>query len=199
MTKLILTDVDEVVLNWRASFEKWCLQQADITIDPARPTLVDHHKAEEWLGADLETTKGYIERFHHDGWFEKLEPYPDASIYIPKLANLGYRFVAVTAIDDDPSTYDARLRNLRTHFDDLFAAVHCVGLMGSKREVLGWYRPTYWVEDKPSNAKLGAELGHTSFLISHPNNLDYNDPQVKRVGGWKDIFNMLSGEDMVGG
>lgn len=189
---LILTDIDEVVLNWRAGFEAWCHKQPDIKIDPNRLRLHDHHKAEEWLGVSIPEVIEIIRRFHNSPEFEQLQPYNDAIQYIPKLLNLGYRFVAVTAIDDDPSVVDARTRNLRMHFNDAFSAVHCVGLMGNKKEVLSWYRPTYWIEDKPSNAKLGAELGHTAMLVTHPNNLNYEDSEVIRVRGWDDIHKMLN-------
>ena len=49
----------------------------------------------------------------------------------------------------------------------------------------------FWIEDKPENAKLGADLGLKSLLIRHEHNawFDYNG--VKKVDTWAQVYHAI--------
>jgi FMN phosphatase YigB (HAD superfamily) len=190
MSKLLLTDIDEVVLDWRSGFAAWCRNHPEISKSITVPFI--HAKAEDWLNLSSSEVSEYIGDFHNSIEFEKLVPYREALKYIPMLAELGYKFVAITAIENNTNVINARVKNLQEYFPGIFSAVHCVGLMADKEEVLSWYKPTYWVEDKPYNAEVGFKHGHTSLLINTLQNYHYSDPNITKVSGWAEIYNMLN-------
>jgi hypothetical protein len=54
------------------------------------------------------------------------------------------------------------------------------------------YKPTWWVEDKMYHARDGAYLSHKAFLINYTHNKDEYNEKVKRVNGWKDIYDCVT-------
>lgn len=186
--KLILTDLDDVVLKWTDRFVVWV--HGYLGLNPST-SLSDHDNIEEWLDLPYSETHKFIQEFNESNWFMDLEPYNDALEYIPKISDKGYSFVAITACKDDNWTHQARTKNLARYFGSIFSTVHCVGLSQSKRRELSWYRPAIWIEDKPSNAQAGFQEGHKAYLINRPRNVRHQVDDVIRIDGWKTIYEEL--------
>jgi uncharacterized HAD superfamily protein len=49
----------------------------------------------------------------------------------------------------------------------------------------------FWVEDKPTNAVVGHEMGLRSILIEHDFNRDFKSDDVQKVANWKEIYEMV--------
>jgi len=49
----------------------------------------------------------------------------------------------------------------------------------------------WWIEDKPSNAKLGADLGLKSVLVRHEHNAYFDYSGVTKVDNWTQIANLI--------
>lgn len=191
MSKLILTDVDEVLLEWGPAFEKWVVgtERFDVQTDVA---LRDAYNIEDWLGIPHSTTRELIAEFNLlPDHFTHLTPYADALVYVPQLKQLGYDFVAISACAADDDTQRMRRANLHAHFPDVFDTIHCVGLGASKMRILERYRPTWWVDDKPSHCEDGALLGHKSFMITRSYNTRVNPKGVRRVASWQEIYSCI--------
>lgn len=192
MCKLILTDVDEVLLEWGPAFERWVVSTGRFKI-PENVALRDVYNIEAWLGIPLETTRKLIAEFNLlPEEFSDLKPYKDALHWVPMLKRMGYDFVAITACAADPWTRETRRANLERYFPGVFGTIHCVGLGASKYNTLERYRGTWWVDDKPSHCADGAKLGHKSFMITRSYNLNDDRDGVKRVNGWGEIFNCIT-------
>lgn len=189
-SKVILTDVDDALVDWATPFVKWVKTQEKWKSVPER--LRDCETIEEWLGCGYAETRELIHNFNNDpDIWPHFEPLPGSQEAIKRLVDAGYRFVAITACDADEWTYEGRWYNLKTAFGNAFDTLHCVGLGGSKYEYLDRYKPAYWIEDKWSHAVEGASLGHKSFLMSYAHTEKYQDPRITKVTSWIEIANAI--------
>ncbi len=167
--KVILTDVDGVLLDFLPTFTCFLNQEKKI-----RLTLEDWEKG--YLLSDLidiepeESKKIFID-FCHSDYFKRLEPKACALEAVSKLAEEGWRFIAVTAANQGCDTQDLlktaenRLFNLQTHFGAIFEDIYLTDITGCKADTLKRFKPSYWVEDSVANAHIGYEAGHHSLII----------------------------------
>jgi len=195
--KLILTDVDEVLLDWGGHFEAWYLKSHKWFGGPTpKGRMRDFHNIEEWLECEYSATRKLIEMFNQcKDHFPHITPYDHAVEYVNLLHKEGYAFVAITACTDDVWTHDARRTNLQKYFPGVFDTVHCVGLGQAKTRFLERYKPTWWVDDKVKHAEEGGRLGHKVFLMEQPYNIDAEIKYSKRVKTWKEIYECVSDEN----
>jgi len=193
MSKVILTDCDEVLFDWAGPFEEW-VRKTYPEFRNAVGCLQDHWHVEQWLGCDLALSRELIYQFNgNEEIWPFFEPLPNVVPIIEQLHGEGWKFVAITACDTDLATYRGRWNNLRSAFGEgVFDTLHCVGLASSKADILKRYAPTYWVEDKMKHASAGADAGHTSFLINYKHNEKYDDDRIIRVTDWRDIYNHIA-------
>lgn len=189
MSKVILTDVDDALLDWTSDFQQWILDNTE-----HRPTtsLRDFWNIEVWLGITIEESRDLIRRFNgHEDYWPNFKALPGAKEAIENLHGMGYKFVAITACATDSWTYENRFANLRREFGAAFDTLHCVGLSQPKTEYLERYRPTFWVEDKWKHAVDGADHGHTSFIVDYEHNRHHEDDRIIRVSGWSEIYDHI--------
>ena len=188
MTKVILTDLDEVIFDWQGPFEKWATEVKGY--NPELP-LRNFWDIERWLGLTYEEGRELIQEFNHLESFGDLKPLPRVVENVLLLADKGYKFVAITACASDEWTHQTRWRNLRRCFGHVFDTLHCVGLSQPKTDYLTRYQPTWWVEDKATHAVAGADLGHYPFLINYSWNEYEKDERVMRVLNWDEIASTI--------
>lgn len=190
MTKIILTDVDDAILDWTTPFVNWVREQGRWS--PISENMRDCENIEKWLNVSYEETRDIIIEFNDnpDIW-PNFKALPGAKEAVSRLVDDGYTFVAITACDPRDWAYQGRLYNLRKEFGGAFDTLHCVGLGGCKKSHLARYRPAYWVEDKWSHAVDGADLGHRSFLMRYNHNEHHVDDRITRVSNWSEISNMI--------
>lgn len=191
MEKLILTDVDGVLLWWSRAFEVFVVEELKWDI-PTR--LEDFYIIEDWLDIHPDEANDLVRKFHETTHMSCIPPMPGVQENIQKLVEHGYRFVAITACGASDLTYRMRLQNLSECFGDIFDAIHMVGVHESKAIWLSKYEPTIYVEDTARHANTAAEIGHTAFLINYPHNRkNETHPDVRRVPGWGEIVNSIIG------
>lgn len=187
MSRYILTDVDNTILNFSDAFQSW-LNRQGLT---GTGSIAETNSICDYLGCERSRTEELIREFSESPEMTWLEPEPHAVDVIRYLHDKGWEFVAITACHDHHETRFHRRNNLYRVFGfDL--SLHVTGLNGCKRGVLSSYRPTYWVEDHYENALLGAEVGHTSFVMDRPYNQG-DDARLHRVKDWRAIEDVVLG------
>lgn len=190
MNKIILTDVDGVLLNWFAGFDQWMVSLGFVINRQANMySLEDRYDGELSVGE----IRHLIAQFNHTKMFGKLPPERDAVEYVRRLAEEGYRFVAITSMGGDESAQQLRKDNLIQVFGDIFEELHCIPLNTSKHSILERWKNSkmFWVEDKLENAICGAELGLTSILLTHPYNENHSHSCLLTVNSWEEIYNLI--------
>ena len=188
--KVILTDVDGVLLDWAYAFTQW-MERHNFEMLPGGHAEYDVNKRYNLTVAEKDRI---VRMFNESAWIRRLPPLRDAIKYVKKLhEDHGYVFHAITSLSDDPYSQHLRTKNLRELFGPtVFEKYVYLDTGADKDEVLEKYRDSgcYWVEDKPQNADVGAMVGMKALLMAHDFNSDYEGP-AKRVQNWKEIYEMI--------
>lgn len=189
MTKLILTDIDDTVLDYVTPFRAW---MEDKGYHPVRP-YGEVYNLGLIYGLDDNHAIGLIEEFTHSDHFGILAPEPCAKMVLPALKDAGYRFVAISATVDSAENRDRRMANLAEAFGFEFEDCFCTGLRLPKTPFLESYKgkSDLWVEDNFHHAVDGAEMGHETFILTRKYNEGMTHEKVRRVDTWHDIFQQM--------
>lgn len=192
MEKMILTDVDETLLNWSGGFKAFASKKLN---RPIRGQSGDWDMS-GWLGTTKAEAEAMVTEFNEgDFLFGTLKPLPHAKAAVKTLADKGYSFVAITSCSPSPITHALRKANLYNVFGDVFTEVVCLALGESKLPHLKRFGPAHWVEDKFSNAIHGLEAGHTSYMIRAHHNLKFEAEKapLNWVNDWREIIPKVEG------
>jgi FMN phosphatase YigB (HAD superfamily) len=183
--KILLTDIDGVLVNWDEGFMQWLSEEKGYTIvDPK-----ESHDIHVRLGVPIGVGSDLIKEFHTKEAFSKLRAFPDAVEYLNKFYEEGWIIRAISAANNTPYTQRAREANLKTEFGDIFSSVELTGLHQSKKDALVNYpKGSVWVDDLPRHTVSGVECGHRSFLRSWPHNEQFEHPEVIRISDWSEIY-----------
>jgi len=192
--KTILVDCDGVLLDWEYAFHAWMTRHGYKVVEG----LENEYKVNERYGVDRAEGKRLTRMFNESAWIRKLPPLRDAIKYVKKLhEEHGYVFHAITSLSDDPYSQHLRTKNLIELFGPtVFERYVYLDTGADKDEALEEYRGTdcYWVEDKPENAEVGANVGLDALLVQHPHNVDIPTREgVTRVLNWKEIYDIITG------
>lgn len=190
MTKLILTDIDDTILLFADTFQKWAVEEKGFTLTQS---IRDGGSIQDAIGCHRDHVDELVVEFSNDPhWFSTIPPEPDAKDVLPILYDMGYQFVAISSCVDGPTVTARRRKNLEEAFGIPWLEVHCTGLLQPKRAYLEVFEPTWWVEDNSTHAMVGAELGHTTFLLDRAYNRDIEaSMNPKRIKNWYDVLETI--------
>jgi FMN phosphatase YigB (HAD superfamily) len=192
MEKRILTDCDGVLLKWEDGFDAFMLSKGFVR---RAGTEADYSMALRY-GVTTRQTQEFIKEYNESDAMATLKPFADSIEYVAKLADMGFRFTAVTSMSDHPDAKTYRTQNLKTLFGDVFDEVVCLEMGASKANVLMRWADSklFWIEDHMRQAEAGHEAGLRTVLINHPYNTHYTTdlfPKVSFETPWKEIYNLV--------
>ena len=201
--RIILTDVDGVLLEWEHHFTKWMLQKTLFDDRGSRyhphrllPDKQDTYWMEERFGLTKNEIRIQIREFNRSAWMGTQRPMLGSQTWVKLLAAEGWTFIPITSQTSDKPAQELRKRRLGKLFGEhVFTNYHILGTGADKDSALAEFHNTglYWVEDKPANAVAGLKYGLKPILIDHPYNKDLNHDGIIRVNNWQDIHKILSG------
>ena len=201
--RIILTDVDGVLLEWEHHFTKWMLQRTLFDERGARyhpyrllPNKENTYEMAERFGLTKSEIRKEIREFNRSAWMGTQRPMLESQTWVKLLAAEGWTFIPITSQTSDIPAQQLRKRRLGELFGDyVFTNYHILGTGADKDSALSEFHNTglYWVEDKPKNALAGLKYGLKPILIDHPYNQDFAHPDITRVNNWKEIHEILSG------
>ena len=189
MKKRLFLDIDHTVLDFNAGLESFLARKHGIELKPG--WLGDSCRLYKVLGITEEHCDEMIHDFFLDEEFADLRALPDAAHCLPRLEELGWKFVAISACPTSIPT-ELRKKNLEERLGVTFEDVHHTGYGACKADILRSYEPAVWVEDNAENASVGHELGYRSFLLNRSYNILTPSPAIK-VADWYDILVNLDG------
>ena len=191
MKNTILTDADGVLLSWETHFHNWMEARGYNKVKN------DIYHINEQYDMSRRESKRLVEEFNNSAWIGWCPALRDARSGIAKLYEHGYEFVCITSLSLDPYAKELRWQNLRTLFGtEPFVDLVCLDTGADKDAALEPYRNSglFWLEDKPENAVLGADLGLNTIIIDHSYNRELNDPRIRRAHTWKEITGIILDE-----
>ena len=201
--RIILTDVDGVLLEWEHHFTKWMLQRTLFDEKGARyhpyrllPNKENTYEMAERFGLTVTEIRKEIREFNRSAWMGTQRPMLESQTWIKLMAAEGWTFIPITSQTSDIPAQELRKRRLGELFGDhVFTNYHILGTGADKDSALAEFHNTglYWVEDKPKNAVAGLKYGLKPILIDHPYNQDFDHPEIIRVSNWQDIHQIVSG------
>ena len=201
--RIILTDVDGVLLEWEHHFTKWMLQRTLFDDKGARyhpyrllPNKENTYEMAERFGLTKSQIRREIREFNRSAWMGTQRPMLESQTWVKLLAAEGWTFIPITSQTSDIPAQQLRKKRLGELFGEhIFTNYHILGTGADKDSALAEFHNTglYWVEDKPNNAVAGLKYGLKPILIDHPYNQDFDHPDVIRVSNWKEIHQILSG------
>ena len=201
--RIILTDVDGVLMEWENHFIKWMLERNYFNengeqIFPYKllPDKENTYEMAKRFGLTIPQIRKEIREFNKSAWMGTQRPMLESQTWVKLLAAEGWTFIPITSQTSDIPAQQLRKKRLGELFGDhIFTNYHILGTGADKDSALAEFHNTglYWVEDKPKNAVAGLKYGLKPILIDHPYNRDFNHPEVIRVSNWKEIHQILSG------
>ena len=190
--KVILTDIDGVMLDWEEGFSVWMEHHGYKPVDGFKLM----YSIGDRYGITKDEGHKLVRLFNESAAIGFLPPVRDAQQYVRLLAEKHkYKFLAVTSLSKDVYARELRIRNLKKLFGDIFIDVICLDTGADKDEELDRlgrvYKGNYWIEDKPENADAGIRCGFETLLVEHGHNLDYKGPATV-VKTWEEIYNIIT-------
>jgi len=199
--RIILTDVDGVLLEWEHHFTKWMLQRTLFDDRGARyhpykllPDKQNTYEMAERFGLTIKEIRKEIREFNRSAWMGTQRPMLESQTWIKLMAAEGWTFIPITSQTSDMPAQQLRKKRMGELFGEhVFTNYHILGTGADKDSALAEFHGTglYWVEDKPDNALAGLRYGLKPILIDHPYNKDFNHPDIIRVNNWKQIHEIL--------
>ena len=199
--RIILTDVDGVLLEWEYHFTQWMLQRnyyddKEQRVYPYKllPDKQNTYEMADRFGLSIIEIRKEIREFNKSAWMGTQCPMPDSQTWVKLLAAEGWTFIPITSQTSDIPAQQLRKKRLGELFGDhIFKNYHILDTGSDKDSVLAEFHNTglYFIEDKPKNALTGLKYGVRPILIDHPYNRDFQHPDVIRVNNWKQIHELL--------
>jgi len=181
--KIILTDIDEVLLKWLPTFKNFIKSHYNIDYPE------DNHVGDV-LGED---GFKYVHEFNHTSkHFANLHAYSDALSILPKLHNEGWKIVGVTACGTEDDVIAMRKTNLYAVFGHIFDDILTVNYTDSKLIHLNRYDTTWYIDDAWKHVFEAADI-HKCIHLKRIFELDKSDPRIINANDWYDVYNIING------
>ena len=200
--RIILTDVDGVLLEWENHFTKWMLQRSYYNDDDERiypykllPNKENTYEMAERFGLTISEIRKEIREFNKSAWMATQSPMPDSQTWVKLLHAEGWTFIPITSQTSDIPAQQVRKKRLQELFgEETFKNYFILDTGMDKDSALAEFHGTglYWVEDKPKNALAGLDYGLQPILIDHPYNENFNHDKIIRVNNWKQIHEIIA-------
>jgi FMN phosphatase YigB (HAD superfamily) len=191
--KVILTDVDGVLLDWLFAYTQW-MDKHGYTVVKGGQNEYDVTKR---YGLGQVEKERLVRMFNESAWIRKLPPLRDAIKYVKKLhEDHGYVFRVISSLSNDYYAQHLRTKNLIEMFGpSVFESFVYLDTGADKDEALEQYRDSgcFWIEDKPENAILGQKIGLKSILVAHNFNNTREAQWLPRASNWKEIYEIIAG------
>ena len=160
--RIILTDVDGVLLEWEHHFTEWMLQRSYYNDKNERiypytllPNKENTYEMAERFGLTVQQIRKEIREFNKSAWMATQCPMPDSQTWVKLLAVEGWTFIPITSQTSDIPAQLVRKKRLQELFgEDTFKNYFILDTGMDKDSALSEFHNTglYWVEDKPKNA-----------------------------------------------
>jgi len=189
--KIILTDVDGVLLEWEKHFRQWMMSRG-FTL---RKGAEKKYSMIERYGIKKELKESLIEEFNRSAWMSIQEPMPDSQTWVKLLHAEGWTFIPITSQTTDIPAQELRKKRLKELFGGtVFENFIILDTGAHKDAALAEFHGTnlWWIEDKWSNAKKGLEFGLRPLIYNHTYNQKFYDKKITRVNNWKHIYQIIN-------
>lgn len=190
--KVILTDVDGVLLDWEYAFHIYMTQHG---FDKSTESQFKYRTTDRYNISEDQATR-LVKIFNESAHIGFLPALRDAMHYVKRLhEEHGYIFHCITSLSSDPNAQELRKMNLKKLFGQTtFEKFIILETSADKDDALAPYKDTgcWWIEDKWENAEVGQRLGLNSLVMEHGHNMNMTHPNIRHVKNWAEIYNIVT-------
>lgn len=194
--KVILTDVDGVLLNWEWAFKTWLSEHRLAMGKPFVESKPGQYDMKARFDLYDDEAREYVRMFNKSAAIGFLPPQRDAMYYVDLLHRKhGYTFQVITSLSKNEHACKLRTDNLTKLFGErTFRGFTYLDTAEDKDEALSEYKDSglIWVEDKLENAVAGVNAGLECYLIEHGHNMHYAGDDITTVKNWKGIYDLIT-------
>jgi len=199
--RIILTDVDGVLLEWENHFTQWMLKRSHFVRGKRKqtyrllPNKQSEYAMEKRFGVTPTIIKREIREFNRSAWMATQPPLPEAVKFVKLLHAEGWTLIPITSQTSDVPAQMLRKRLLSELFGEhVFQNYFILETGDNKDSALAEFKDTglHFVEDKWQNCMTALKYGLKPILINHAYNQHFKNSKVMRVNNWKDIHTFLS-------
>lgn len=190
-SKIILTDVDGVLLDWEYAFETWMRTKGYVI-----KTRTVYDQAQRF-GIQKDELRSLIRDFNESAMIGFLPSLRDSIHYVKAIhEKKGFVFHAITSLSNNRYAQELRTQNLKKLFGEtVFDRFVYLDTGADKNDALAEYRNSgcMWFEDKLENAIVGDSLGLNAMLMEHYHNMAdvVGYDHIPRVKNWREIYESL--------
>jgi len=198
--KLILVDVDGVLLDWKNGFLQFMAIEGIVEKDTTKYNVWEWMETLDKKPIDEEKGRFMIEYFNRSAWMCFLDPFRDSVQVVKDLKQKGYEFKAITSMHKDKPAQALRKMNIADVFGEgTISDITFLPTGADKREALAKYEGSgaWWVEDKVENAKVGKDLGLKPIIIEHDYNKNDYVHDIPTAKFWSTVYKHITGERYV--
>ena len=191
--RIILTDVDGVLLEWENHFTKWMISRGYKLKD----NFVSEYNMQKRFEDHNLNIKTEIREFNKSAWMGTQPPMPESQTWVKLLHAEGWTFIPISSQTSDIPAQELRKRRLEELFGEYaFYNFHILETGQDKDDVLAEFHGTglWWIEDKWTNAYAGLKYGLKPLFVDHQYNREYSHPDITRVNNWQDIHKIVTGK-----
>ena len=191
--RIILTDVDGVLLEWEFHFIKWMVSRGY----KLKENFKSEYDMQKRFKDNTVDIKSKIREFNRSAWMGTQPPMPNSQTWVKLLHAEGWTFIPISSQTSDIPAQELRKRRLEELFGEyVFYNFHILETGSDKDDVLAEFHGTglWWVEDKWTNAMAGLKFELKPLFISHSYNQEYNHPDITRVNNWQEIHKIVTGK-----
>lgn len=189
--RIILTDVDGVLLDWERHFRKW-MKLNGYHEDSSQTNQYDMNVR---YGIHEDLKKELIREFNKSAWMGTQEPMPNSQTWVKLLHAEGWTFIPITSQTQDIPAQELRKRRLQELFGGtVFENFFILDTGEDKDSALAEFHGTglWWIEDKIANAVAGLEYGLKPLLYNHGYNQNFEHSKIVRVNDWQHIYKVIN-------
>lgn len=196
MSRLIVTDIDGVCLDYVNSFIKWVKSEYGWSLNPE--SNYDKYSMESWFIGGNSNHKMTKEDFirlitEYNSQPRVIPPVEHSQEALKRLKERGNTIVALSSFGGNHSTRQFRKEYLEMLFPKIFDKIILLDLGVCKKEELKKLKPDFFIEDHKEHAEKAAGLGITTFLIRTSYN--YGAEDVIYVDNWNEINYIIGDKD----
>ena len=145
--RIILTDVDGVLLEWEDHFNKWMNTKGF----PQLKNTDHEYDMSIRYGIHKDLSRELVREFNKSAWMSTQSPMPDAQTWVKLLHAEGWTFIPITSQTSDIPAQELRKKRLAELFGDtVFTNFFILETGDHKDAALAEFHGTdlWWVEDK---------------------------------------------------
>ena len=191
--RIILTDVDGILLEWENHFTKWMISRGHELIPNHVPAYAMHTR----FNLEENFVRKETREFNKSAWMGTQPPILDSQTWVKLLHAEGWTFIPITSQTSDKPAQELRKKRLEELFGTKTFQNYFIFETGaSKDTALIEFHDTglWWIEDKWTNALAGLKYGLKPLFYNHPYNQEYEHPNITRVNNWEQIYKIISGK-----